>query len=120
MVQITGIDHVVLHVSDLERSKKFYMSVLGMTVEHEFPGHSFLHCGRQAIALFEVKDGEGFLPGHDMDHMAFQTDQGTYESIKAELKRKGVAVSGREGEAHCIYFDDPDGHRLQISLPKVS
>ena len=28
-LQVSGIDHVVLNVSDLERSKSFYMDVLG-------------------------------------------------------------------------------------------
>jgi hypothetical protein len=26
------------------------------------------------------------------------------------------AVSGRPGDDHCIYFNDPDGHRLQLVL----
>jgi len=32
MIQATGIDHLVLHVSDVARAKKFYTDVLGMTV----------------------------------------------------------------------------------------
>ena len=34
-LKTAGIDHTVLHVKDLARSKKFYMEVLGMTVNHE-------------------------------------------------------------------------------------
>ena len=34
-IKTTGIDHVVLWVSDLERSKRFYMDLLGMKVNHE-------------------------------------------------------------------------------------
>jgi catechol 2,3-dioxygenase-like lactoylglutathione lyase family enzyme len=33
-IKTTGIDHVVLWVSDLERSKRFYIDLLGMTVAH--------------------------------------------------------------------------------------
>ena len=44
-IRTTGIDHVVLWVNDLERSKRFYMDVLGMTVAHESQWQSFLHCG---------------------------------------------------------------------------
>ena len=32
MIRTTGVDHVVLHVSDVERSKAFYTEILGMTV----------------------------------------------------------------------------------------
>ena len=31
MIQTSGVDHVVLHVNDVQRSKKFYTDVLGMT-----------------------------------------------------------------------------------------
>jgi hypothetical protein len=53
-------------------------------------------------------------------HLAerFQRASGTFESLKADLKRHGVAVSGRPGDDHCIYFNDPDGHRLQLMFPK--
>jgi hypothetical protein len=27
-----------------------------------------------------------------------------------------VAVSGRPGDDRCIYFSDPDGHRLQLMI----
>jgi hypothetical protein len=43
---------------------------------------------------------------------------GTYEALKAELEKHGVAVSGRPGEDRCIYFQDPDGHRLQLIVRK--
>jgi len=33
--KITGIDHVALHVKDLVRSKKFYVGLLGMSVQYE-------------------------------------------------------------------------------------
>ena len=38
---------------------------------------------------------------------------GTYETLKAELEKRGVPVSNRPGQNRCIYFPDPDGHRLQ-------
>ncbi|MEE8559895.1 MAG: VOC family protein, partial [Alphaproteobacteria bacterium] len=55
-VKTSGIDHVVLHVSDLKRSRRFYLDVLGMTVAHESSGQTFLSCGAQLVALFEVGD----------------------------------------------------------------
>ena len=119
-IQLNGIDHVVLHVKDLARSRKFYMDLLGMKVNHESSWQSFLYLGSEAtqmVALFEVKDGEEFQGPRDMNHMAMVATQGTYESIKAELEQAGVEVSGRPGDPNCIYFNDPDGHRLQILYP---
>ncbi len=57
-LKTAGIDHTVLHVKDLARSKKFYMEVLGMTVNHEDAIHSFLWCGNgQMVPLFQVPEG---------------------------------------------------------------
>jgi hypothetical protein len=36
--------------------------------------------------------------------------------LKADLEKHGVVVSGRPGDDRCIYFDDPDGHRLQLMV----
>ena len=53
-LKVTGIDHVVMHVRDLPRERRFYTEVLGMTVAHENERQCFLHCGNgQQIALFE-------------------------------------------------------------------
>jgi catechol 2,3-dioxygenase-like lactoylglutathione lyase family enzyme len=41
MIQASGIDHIVLHCSDVGRSKVFYTSVLGMTVYRENDGQVF-------------------------------------------------------------------------------
>lgn len=118
MLQMKGIDHVVLHTRNLVQAKQFYLDLLGLTVDHESTWQCFMHCGTQGIAIFEVKDEAGFVAGHDMNHLALVADQGTYESIKAELEQHGVKVEGRAGDPHCIYFNDPDGHRLQILYPK--
>ena len=116
MLKMTGVDHIVLHVRDLARAKRFYLDVLGLTVEHETAWQCFMHCGKQGVALFEVKDRD-VLPGHDLNHLALVIDQGTYESVKAELERNGAKVEGRPGDPTCIYFNDPDGHRIQILYP---
>ncbi len=116
MIQATGIDHIVLHVSDVERAKKFYAEILGMTVYRENERQVFLHAGAQGVALF-AKQGEiPLTTGNDLNHLALSVATGTYEALKADLEKHGVAVSGRPGEDRCIYFRDPDGHRLQLMV----
>ena len=115
-LKTVGIDHAVLHVSDLERSKRFYIDLLGMTVNHESSWQSFLWCGTQQIALFEMRDGSP-VPTGELNHMALRLESGSYEEVKATLESAGFPVSGRPGDDRCIYFTDPDGHRLQVLLP---
>jgi catechol 2,3-dioxygenase-like lactoylglutathione lyase family enzyme len=116
MIQTTGVDHVVLHVTNIERSKKFYTDVLGMTVYREDAGQVFMHAGQQGVALFEKERETQLAAGNDLNHLALNVAGGTYETLKAELEKAGVTVSGRPGEARCIYFRDPDGHRLQLMV----
>jgi len=114
----TGIDHVVLHVSDPEASRAFYVDVLGLTVDHGSAGHLFLRCGPQLIGLFRAPEGEGFEARHDVNHLALNVAAGSYEDIRARLEAAGIKVSGRPGDERCIYFRDPDGHMLQIVVPE--
>jgi catechol 2,3-dioxygenase-like lactoylglutathione lyase family enzyme len=116
MIQATGVDHLVLHVDDVQRSKKFYTEILGMTAYREDDGQVFLHAGHQGVALFKKAGGGPLIAGNDLNHLALNVAAGTYETLKAELEAQGVAVSGRPGEDRCIYFRDPDGHRLQLMV----
>ena len=112
-IKTTGIDHVVLWVSDLERSKKFYTELLGMTVNHESDWQSFLWCGGDQVALFQQRDGV-VKTGAELNHMALRMNPETYEAVKARLEGEGIEVGGRRGDPTCVYFNDPDGHRLQL------
>lgn len=116
-LQVTGIDHVVLHVKDLARAKKFYVEFLGMEVERERSWQLFLKCGSQGVALFEADDGDAIHGGSEVNHMALRLEAGDYEKVKALLEARGIEVTGRRGDPHCIYFSDPDGHRLQLLTP---
>jgi glyoxylase I family protein len=114
MIQASGIDHIVLHCSDVRLAKTFYTEILGMTVYSENDGQVFLHAGGQGVALFKKQIEAPLTAGNDLNHLALNVAGGTYETLKAELESHGVAVGGRPGDDHCIYFRDPDGHRLQL------
>lgn len=118
-LKVTGIDHVVIHVSDLPRSRRFYMGLLGMTVAHENEHQCFLHCGNgQQIALFEARAyGAEFRGGTELNHMALRLEAGEYAEVKARLEAEGCTVHGRTADPNCLYFEDPDGHRLQVLTP---
>jgi len=116
-LKVTGIDHVVFHVKDLPRAKKFYVDFLGMEVERERSWQCFLKCGGQGLALFEVDEGREIHGGAEMNHMALRLTSGDYERVKATLETAGIEVRGRPGDPHCIYFHDPDGHQLQLLMP---
>jgi catechol-2,3-dioxygenase len=115
--KVTGIDHVVFHIKDLVRAKKFYVDFLGMEIDHESDWQCFLKCGNQGVALFEVDDNEDVHAGSELNHMALRLAAGDYARVKATLENAGIQVHGRTNDPHCIYFDDPDGHQLQLLMP---
>jgi len=116
MIQATGIDHLVLHVTDVQRARQFYTEILGMKVYRENDRQVFLHAGQQGVALFKKQGEPPLTTGNDLNHLALNVATGTYEALKADLENHGVAVTGRPGEDRCIYFQDPDGHRLQLMV----
>jgi hypothetical protein len=87
-----------------------------MTVYRQSDRQVFLHAGQQGVALFKKHDDTPVTSGHELNHLALNVATGTYETLKAELEKHGVAVSGRPGDDRCIYFRDPDGHRLQLTI----
>ena len=114
-IKTTGIDHVVLWVKDLERSKRFYIDLLGMTIAHESEWQSFLWCGTQQIALFDAtRAGREVQAASELNHMALLMEPASYEEAKARIEEEGIATRARRGDSTCLYFDDPDGHGLQL------
>lgn len=117
-VQCSGIDHVVLYVRDVARSVAFYVDILGMTVKHQSAGYAFLHCGDQLFGLFAADGDADMGRGEELSHLAFNVPCGKPDAIKQALADRGIAANGRGGDPDCIYFSDPDGHRLQIVTPE--
>ena len=115
-LRVSGINHVVLHVTDLERSKGFYVDVLGFTdrnISDGPPGMRaiFLRCGTQGLDLFEVSgDAHG---GQEMNHMALNVAVDDLDQLVTLLTAAGVDASERTPR-NSVFISDPDGHRLEM------
>ena len=120
-LQVTGINHVVLHVTDLERSKRFYLGVLGFEERGISGGPSnmkasFLRCGTEGLDLFEVSgDVHG---GQEMNHMALNVAVEDLDQLVTRLVEAGIEASERTPR-NSVFISDPDGHRLEM-LPQTA
>src|SRR5438067_12833737 len=103
MIEASGIDHIVLHVSDVQRSKQFYTELLGMSPYRENDRQVFLHAGAQGVGLFKKTDGSRVRAGGDVNHLVLIVAGGTYESLKSELEPQGVSGSGGSGDDQWLY-----------------
>jgi catechol 2,3-dioxygenase-like lactoylglutathione lyase family enzyme len=115
-LKVEGINHIVLHVTDLERSKRFYTDVLGFEDRHVSVGSSmkacFLRCGYQGLDLFEVDTGNAH-GGEEMNHMALSVSTVDLDEIIGELSKNGVESSQRTPR-NTVFISDPDGHRIEM------
>jgi catechol 2,3-dioxygenase-like lactoylglutathione lyase family enzyme len=121
-MKLQHIDHIALTVRDVEQSTRWYCEVLGM--EHRYPGlwggvPALVFIGETGLALFPAKANPKPSPGSDtiaMMHFAFRVDRAGFEAAQAHLQTLNIAFSYQDHDiCHSIYFDDPDGHQLEIT-----
>ena len=122
-MKIKSIDHIVIPVSDIDKSLRFYTEVLGM--ETDTSNQRFaVKFGNQKINLHVGK--AQFLPAAKQPTFG-STDicllaKGDIEEIKAEVESKGIEIEigivqrqGAQGAIRSIYFRDPDGNLIEVS-----
>jgi len=116
-IDVRGIDHLALRVSDVERSARYYAEHLGATVRSRSPNAIFMDVGAQWIALFGPGAAStGFAPTPPgLDHISFQPSsvRGFEERTRA-LREHGLDPQSPPGSGR-VYFKDPDGVILQLS-----
>ena len=122
---LTGLDHVVIAVTEWERSNAFYRDVLGVEIV-EVP------YGRYAYVLPDGRrlnvHGPGSTPSPRAadpvrpgnSDLCFEWD-GEVAGAVAHLAQHGVEIevgpverSGARGDGTSVYFRDPDGSLLEL------
>ncbi|MEM9176398.1 MAG: VOC family protein [Myxococcota bacterium] len=130
--ELAGLDHVVLRVSDLERSIAFYGEVLGCPVERRLDdlGLVQLRAGAALIDLVGLETplgraggGEVVPEGRNVDHFALTLASFDEAAIRAHLDAHAVEA-GKTGERYgatgygpSIYIQDPDGNVVELKGP---
>jgi catechol 2,3-dioxygenase-like lactoylglutathione lyase family enzyme len=117
------IDHCVIHVSDWERSNRFYATVLGAEVIPRQSGFAYklgnflLNCHGPGVAPKIVAQSP-VQPGNS--DLCFEWP-GPIATALAHLAARGVpvelgpvATQGAKGAATSVYFRDPDGSLLEF------
>jgi len=122
-LQVTmGFDHVGINVADLERSLRFYCRVLGLELAGE-NGETFLRLpGSASTMAFIPARGQRPQPPHldrecvGLSHLAFRLNRHRFNQVMENLRREELDFTGpiRRTRSESIYFDDPDGNRLEI------
>jgi len=116
MLPITGLYEIAIRVHDLCRSESFYKDVLGLEegIRDERRNWLFLRAGGDA-GMVVLQEDKSDWP---MQHFAFAVREADLKKAAAMLKEKGISVSEpvyhEWMKATSVYFDDPDGHSLEL------
>ncbi len=113
-----GLDHIVLRVSDQEAAQRFYVDVLGCTVDHV----------NARISLVQLRFGEqliDLLPGRPsaegLDHFCLSIRCADLGAVREALAGRGVKLEGEVverrgayGTGPSLYLRDPDGYLIEL------
>ena len=119
------LNHIAVYVHDLEKSTAFYQDVLGFKQIPE-PFHDGRHTWFSLApgGQFHLIQGAGTGTTHDKnDHLCFSVP--SVEAFIANLNKHGIEYTNWPGTAKAptvrvdgvkqIYFQDPDGHWIEIN-----
>jgi glyoxylase I family protein len=132
-IRITQLDHIVLNVSDVDRSVKFYTDVLGLQPERlaEFKagkvGFPSVRINADTIIdLFPIQsrareENAGQKAEGNLNHFCMVVGKEDFSSIVDYLKANDVNIRegpisrwGARGRAMSVYFLDPDANEIEI------
>lgn len=122
-LQLQQIKETCLYVTDLERTKDFYKGKLELPViGYADRRHIFFRAGQSVLLCFiaETALKSTQLPAHGAfgkQHIAFQVAAADYEAYKEKMIGIGIAITYEQtwpGGLKSFYFEDPDGHVLEV------
>ncbi|MCK0752164.1 VOC family protein [Chromohalobacter japonicus] len=119
---LNAIDHLVVNVTDLERSIDFYTRVLGLEARYHDATRTDLYLDDFALRLYAVQatanKTQPAIPGNQT--MGFRSSLSLAE-VKAHLDALGVLLDKGPAEhsaADTLHVRDPDGNLIEISRPR--
>lgn len=119
-MRITGLDHIVLNCSDVERSLAYYTGTLGLAGERvdewrrgEAPFPSVRVDAGTIIDLFDSD-----RTGQNLDHLCLVMPADDWEDMVATgavpVERGPSKVYGARGMGVSVYTRDPDGNTVEL------
>ncbi|MEM1057987.1 MAG: VOC family protein [Verrucomicrobiota bacterium] len=117
---VSALAHVCIFARDLERSRWFYVDVLGLEIafrfvkEGELFGYYFRLGERQFLEVFRREEAPAEAP-HPIAHFTLETPD--IRALRATLVEAGIEASEpRLGadQSWQMWLADPDGTRIEI------
>jgi len=118
-----GVHHMALICSDVERTVRFYQEMLGFPLievmeNRDYPGstHFFHDIGNGNLLAFFDFPGLDLGPYGEvlggLHHLAISVSPDRWQHLKTKLEAAGIATHEESGAS--LYFNGPDGERLEL------
>ena len=120
-MQVKQLNHVALHVVDVEASVAFYRDVIGLPSmdrpAFDFPGAWFRLGVDQELHMIGDRN-EPVHSSHRGTHVAFVVDDlDQWEKRLDAMKATRLPRRIRPDGAHQTFVQDPDGHWIELCVP---
>ena len=125
-IQTSGVHHVALRSTDMERSKQFYLDTLGFQKLMEGNNIVLFLAGGTAFAVRgpeqDTPEGDTFDPHRTgLDHVALACgDEREIERVAGELSAAGIWNTGPKTDdvlgKRYVAFKDPDGIKWELYM----
>src|SRR5581483_4416512 len=125
MPRVAGIDHIVLRVSDLEKSREFYeyvLKFLGFKLLDEYADMVGWTNGKTRVWIAQADDEGRKHPYRFGDigfhHYAFQLEsRADVDALERHLRKKNIEIVDPADEYYedyyAVFFLDPDGMKFE-------
>jgi lactoylglutathione lyase len=120
-MEFLQLDHVAIHVRDVQRSVRFYETVLKLEPiprpAFTFPGAWFRLGKTQELHLIGDRDAPVHSDSRGNHYALLVDDMDAWESY---FRAEGIEYTPRRTRpdgAYQIYVTDPDGHFIELCTP---
>jgi catechol 2,3-dioxygenase-like lactoylglutathione lyase family enzyme len=115
MARITGLNHLTLAVSDLDRSIAFYRDLLGFRLRARGEAFAYLDAGALWLCL-SPDEATRTTPHPDYTHIALDIAPEDFPPLAERIRAAAAIWRDNRSEGASLYFLDPDGHKLELHV----
>jgi glyoxylase I family protein len=126
VLQIRGLDHLLLIVDNMDTALAFYCGVLGCTIGANLPqyGMAELRAGDHGLDLVDAASPQGAWAraapagGRNLDHFCLAVEVADQSALRAHLAAHAATITEerREDGFLSLYVRDPCGNVVELKM----
>ncbi|PWK13500.1 VOC family protein [Tumebacillus permanentifrigoris] len=118
-----GLNHITLHVQDLERSLHFYTEILRMRLVQQGPDYAYLESGNTWFAISHQPSCAAVQAQKGVHHLALTVQREDFEAAVEHLRAHNVPIVREpilRGIGQAVNFLDPDGLQWEFHCSNLA